>query len=268
MRRAPAVAGQFYPLDAEALREEVQGLLQPGRERLKAIGAMAPHAGYMYSGRTAGLLYSSIEIPPTVLLLGPNHTGLGPRASIMSQGQWEVPTGTAEIDQELAQALLREAPLLEQDTAAHLYEHSLEVQLPFLLELNPRVRIVPVVLMEATLEELQALGEAIARAIRASGREALVIASSDMSHYVPHEVAQRKDHLALQRLLALEPQGLYQVVKAERISMCGYLPATAMLWAARALGAREARLLAYSTSAEASGDYSQVVGYAAVVLLR
>lgn len=267
MRRKPAVAGQFYNSVPAKLIHQVQQYVSADAHREHAIGVLAPHAGFMYSGPVAGAVYSSIIFPETFILIGPNHTGLGARFSLMSQGEWEVPTHIFPIDDQLARRVLANAPAVSADTQAHLYEHSLEVQLPFIAYFSRDARIVPLTLMHATLEECRTLGEAIAKSIREVSRPVVIVASSDMSHYVSDATARKKDRHAIDRILALDPAGLYKTVGEEQISMCGYLPATVMLYVARDLGAREARLVKYATSAEASGDYDYVVGYAGITVV-
>ncbi len=266
MIRPPVVAGQFYPARREALEAELRDYTEPGLEKEKAIGILCPHAGFMYSGAVAGAVYSRIEIPRQVVLIGPNHTGYGPAFSIMAEGEWPVPNAKFEIDVLLADRIASEIPLLERDQSAHMFEHSLEVQLPFIAWFSQDVKIVPIVIMNAKLGELEEAGKGLARAIKSSVKGVLMVASSDMSHYIPDGLAREKDGLAIERILALDPDGLYSVIHAERITMCGYMPAVMMLFAARELGAREARLVKYATSAEVSGDFLQVVGYAGIII--
>jgi len=266
MRRRPSVSGQFYYADPQRLTAQIEGLIPKGVVRERAIGALSPHAGLMYSGHVAGAVYSSILLPKTFVLIGPNHTGLGPRLSLWSGDEWEIPTGTFLIDKKLSHRIAQEARLIEKDSQAHLYEHSLEVQLPFIGHLKPDARIVPIVAMYASLEELKETAEGIARAIKDIGYDVVVVASSDMSHYLPDSVARKKDNLAIERILALDPEGLYKTIKKHDISMCGYMPAIIMLYASIMLGAREARLVKYSTSGDVSGDLSQVVGYAGIIV--
>lgn len=273
--RAPAVAGRFYPSSADELGAQVAGHLAAARGHAprRACAVMAPHAGYVYSGRVAGQVFGAIEVPRRVILLGPNHTGRGPRISVMTGGAWQIPGARAPVDEELAAALLAASPLAEADHAAHEDEHALEVEVPFLVARQPALRIVPVVLGVLSAAEAVAFGEALHRAVtqvRAASRDpdehVLVVASSDMSHYLPDETARRVDQTALAPLLSFDPEGLYRTVVEHRISMCGFIPATAMLAYARRAGAARPELVAYATSAEAFGDKSRVVGYAGVVL--
>ncbi|MFZ5996706.1 MAG: AmmeMemoRadiSam system protein B [Nitrospirota bacterium] len=266
MKRAPAVAGQFYYGNASRLRSQVEQYILEGAAKEKAIGIISPHAGLMYSGSVAGAVYSAIRFPRTFILLGPNHTGIGKNASLMSSGEWEIPTGTFPIDEELAESIIRNVPGISEDPQAHLFEHSLEVQLPFIAYFAQDVKIVPLMFMYAPVQECRTIGEGIAAAIKETGADAVIVASSDMSHYVPDSSARKLDNLAIAEVLRLDPEGLYATVTQERISMCGVIPSTIMLFAAKALGAREARLVKYATSGEVSGDYEHVVGYAGVIV--
>ncbi len=266
MKRQAAVSGQFYEGDAGRLKKQVREFAVDVAVKERAVGILAPHAGLMYSGAVAGAVYSSIEFPDTFVLIGPNHTGLGRRASVVSEGQWEIPTGTVSIDGPLARKIKGHALPLEEDPQAHAFEHSLEVQLPFIRYFSEKARIVPITVMGLTPGEAKGIGEGVAAAIKEADYSVVIAASSDMSHYVPDAVARRKDTLAIERLLALDPEGLLKIVVKEKISMCGYIPATIMLYASLALGAKKATLVRYATSAEASGDYDHVVGYAGVIL--
>ncbi len=266
MKRAAAVAGQFYPENAGRLADQISGLLRSSGPREEAIGIMVPHAGLVYSGGVAGEVYASIVPPATFLMLGPNHTGLGDRVSVMDDGEWQIPTASISIDRKLARGLLRHAPLARSDSRAHLFEHSLEVQLPFLAAVAKDAKIVPVALMSLSFDECMAVAEGVSKAVAEAGYAVVILASSDMSHFLPDRTAREKDRKALDRILAMDPAGLYEVVTSERISMCGYLPATVMLMAARMRGARRARLVKYATSGDVSGDYESVVGYAGVLV--
>jgi AmmeMemoRadiSam system protein B len=266
MKRSPAVAGQFYHGAASKLAHQVEQYVAEVREKDTAIGVISPHAGLMYSGAVAGAVYASIRVPRTFVLLGPNHTGLGSKLSIMASGEWEIPTGVFSIDKHLAALIMNRVPGMADNAQAHLFEHSLEVQLPFIAHYSKEVSIVPITFMPVPLQECKEIGEGIAGAIREAGAEAVIVASSDMSHYVSDGTARRLDRLAINEVLKLDPEGLYTTVARENISMCGVVPATVMLYAAKSLGAKEARLVKYATSGETSGDYEHVVGYAGVVV--
>ena len=268
--RRPAVAGRFYPRDPEDLRAEVQSYLsQDAGNRqppARAIGCIAPHAGYMYSGHVAGAVFARIEIPRLCIVLCPNHTGIGQPLAIVSDGAWETPLGEVPIATALATALKQRFPALQEDSAAHRAEHAAEVELPFLQLLQPELSIVPIALGTRRFEILDQLGSAIADVVAAQSEPVLIIASSDMNHYEPDAVTRVKDHRAIERILTLDPQGLHEVVTQQEISMCGLGPAVAMLTAARQLGAKSAELVKYATSGDISGDRNMVVGYAGVIV--
>ena len=263
MDREPAVAGRFYGEDPGALAREVDAWLDAGAPREPALGVVAPHAGYVYSGAIAGAVYARVAVPERVIVLGPNHTGLGAPASLWPDGAWRTPLGDVPLDEGLTAALAA-GPEVEGDREAHRLEHSLEVQLPFLQRSRPGVRVAALCLSHLSFAACERVAGAVARAGEAAG--ALVVASSDMSHYLPAETARTLDHRALARLLALDPEGLYEVVHRERITMCGIVPATVMLLAARARGATRAELVRYGHSGEVNGDDRRVVGYAGVVV--
>jgi MEMO1 family protein len=266
MKRRAAVAGQFYQGSASRLLQQVEEYTDIGVQKEEAVGIVVPHAGLMYSGGVAGAVYSAIRPPKTFIMLGPNHTGLGARVALMDEGEWEIPTGTVGIDRRLASKIALDNPTVSRDPQAHFFEHSLEVQLPFIVRLSPEIRIVPIALLSLTVSECLDLGERIAGAVKAVDYPVVILASSDMSHYQPDKVARVKDRLAIERILEMDPGGLYETVLKERISMCGYLPVTVMLHAAKLLGAGSARLVKYATSGEVSGDYDSVVGYAGIIV--
>jgi hypothetical protein len=266
MDRSAAFAGSWYPGKKEQLESLLRDFLAGGTP-MKAAGAIAPHAGYKYSGQVAGAVYARIEVPDRVVVLSPNHTGHGAQAALWPDGAWETPLGAVPVDVELGAAIRKECAWVELDDRAHRDEHSLELQLPFLRTRNPTVRIVPLTLMRLDADECVELGEAVARALQKLNiAQPLVIASSDMSHYVPAEIARDLDMAAVDRALALDARGLFDTVQRLDISMCGYLPATAMLAAARALGATRGEMVRYANSGDVTGDRDSVVGYAGVVL--
>lgn len=263
MDREPAVAGRFYAGDRGALEREVDRFLATGGEKVAAKGVVAPHAGYVYSGAIAGAVYARVEIPRRVVILGPNHTGMGRPAALWPGGTWHLPTGDVPVDAELT-AALEGGPLVERDPAAHLREHALEVQVPFLARARPGVTIAALCLGHLRYADCEAIGKTVARAARAA--DALVVASSDMSHYISAASARERDHRAIERILALDPRGLYDVVHRENITMCGIIPATVMLVAALELGASRAELVSYGNSGDVNGDMEQVVGYAGLMV--
>lgn len=266
--RQPVVAGRFYPGDAATLARETASYLvqaEAPSERPTLL-AMAPHAGTVYSGPVAGRTLGAARLADTLLLLGPNHTGRGARLSLWPAGSWRIPGQEVPVDEALATALLDAAPRLAPDHEAHMGEHSLEVLLPFLRQVRPDCRIVPVAVAEPELAVLADVGAAMAGVLAGWPTPVTVVVSSDMSHYVSQATAQKLDSLALSRVLALDPEGLYRVVRETGITMCGVLPMVLGLSIVLGLGASSARLAAYATSGEVSGDYDQVVGYAGVLV--
>lgn len=266
MIRKPAVAGQFYYDSPEMLSFQVERYIEQGQNKEKVIGILSPHAGFMYSGAVAGAVYSRIEFPHTFVIIGPNHTGLGRPISIMSSGKWEMPGGIVEIDSALSEKILDASKHIEEDSDAHLREHSLEVQIPFMQFFSKDFKIVPIVMMVSGLESCIETGRTIAEAIKATPYPVVIVASSDMSHYEPDSEARKKDKQAIERILALDPEGLFSTVLEKRISMCGYAPAVAMLKASLILGAKSTVFVKYMTSGDVSGDYFRVVGYAGVLI--
>jgi AmmeMemoRadiSam system protein B len=232
----------------------------------EAIGLLMPHAGYPYSGAVAGATISRAKLGDSFIIMGPNHTGMGQPFSIMTEDNWETPLGEVEVDSALGKKLLAGSSYLEEDELAHLQEHSIEVQLPFLQYLKPDGKIVPIVFGHGGGEIYKEIGREIAAAVRESGEKVTIIASSDMSHYEPQESAQKKDTQAIGAMLKLDEDELLKRVEKFDISMCGYAPAVSLITAAKELGATGAELVKYRTSGDASGDYSSVVGYAGIII--
>lgn len=266
--RPPAVAGAFYELDPKRLRAQVEACFaeNPKAERKeKFIGAVVPHAGLMYSGHVAAAFYGSAELPKRFVILCPNHTGYGHFAAINREGVWRTPLGDAMIDKPLAEAIMAKTKLLADDPRAHAREHSLEVQLPFLQDLlGSNFTFVPICLGAPRFEMCEQIGQAIAEVV-AEQKDAIgILASSDLNHYEDQRETLRKDQLAIDQVLALNPRELWRVIDEYDVSMCGFIPTTTMLIAANQLGAKNARLLKHATSGDVNRDYTQVVGYAAI----
>ncbi len=266
MIRPPAVAGRFYPSDPKELTRQIEEFTSSATEKRRAIACVVPHAGYVYSGGVAGAVYSALEIPAHCILLGPRHFPQGQAMAILTEGSFQTPLGDARIDSAMAAELARACPLLREDTVAHAREHSLEVQLPFLQRVAPDFQFVPVVLATDRYGAMEELGRAVAQVAKAPSEPVLVIASSDMNHYESDAVTRAKDEKAIARILALDPRGLYDTVRGEGITMCGYAATVAMLVAARELGAKEATLVRYATSGDVNGDLDEVVGYAGIIV--
>lgn len=268
--RRPAVAGRFYPANPDVLERQLDHYLaaesDAGHKDETIIGCMVPHAGYMYSGLVAGAVFQRLPARASYIILCPNHTGRGVPLAIMLKGEWLTPLGTASINPDLAANLLHSCHLLEEDSRAHEDEHAIEVQLPFLQRHVGNFTFVPIAVGASRFAALESLGHGIAVALKKSGSPVMIVASSDMNHYEPDDITRVKDRKAIDQILALDPAGLYDVIRKEDISMCGYGPAVAMLTAAKDLGATRAELVRYATSADASGDRSAVVGYAGMMV--
>jgi hypothetical protein len=266
MIRQPAVANQFYPGNEQRLNQEISSRMREGQEKEKVLAVVSPHAGYVYSGNVAGSVFSIAEIPQDVIVMGPNHHGIGSPYAVMTHGSWQMPGGELLINEELAALLLKESRYLEADTEAHIHEHSVEVQLPFIHYVRPEITFVPIVLGRADYTICEEIGTAIARALKSYGKPTVLVASTDMTHYEPQQSAKQKDQMAIDRIESLDPAGLLDTVSKNNISMCGVIPTTIALIAAKELGATKARLIQYATSGEVSGDYSYVVGYAGFII--
>ena len=275
MIRQPAVAGKFYEDSPSLLKKEVGAFIEEGLKKEKAIGIVSPHAGYVYSGRVAGAVYSRIIIPQTVILMGPNHTGIGKAVSVFPEGEWMMPNGPVPVNNKLAELILKYSKIASADYHAHQYEHSLEVQIPFIQYFSKDFSIIPIIIMDTSLKTCQDLGEGIAKAIleqrkgegeKGRNGDVLIVSSTDMTHYESHDSAKAKDKRAIDKILSLDPEGLHKTIKEYSISMCGFAPTVSMLYASRMLGAKKASLIKYMTSGEVSGDYGQVVGYAGIII--
>jgi MEMO1 family protein len=276
--RRPTVAGQFYESDAEALRAQIKAcfLHQLGPKKLPLVnmnsnprdivGLVCPHAGYTYSGPVAASAYFELAVdgkPDTVVLLGPNHTGYGSALSLMREGTWRTPLGEVKIDLEMADAIMNETSVVDVDETAHRYEHSIEVQLPFLQFLyGNEFKIVPICFLMQDYDSAVEIGRALIEALDA--KNTVVIASSDMTHYEPAKNAAAKDQAALKKITDMDARGFYEIIEKQNITACGFAPITALITYANGVGAKKTEILSYHNSGDITGDYSSVVGYAAV----
>lgn len=264
--RQPAVAGSFYSSNAIQLKNDIAGFVIRDCDKQAVLGIISPHAGYVYSGRVAGSLYSRIKIPDTVVILAPNHTGYGVPYSIWPGGQWHTPMGDVKVDEEVVEELVRVCNLLEKDQQAHLYEHAAEVQIPFIQYFNPHIEIVVLVISARNLADLKNIGKHLSQVLKKLRPGALVIASSDMTHHESQASAGRKDKIAIGEVLALNEDTLYSKVHEMNITMCGIYPAVTMLVCSKERGAKKAELVRYETSGDITGDYDHVVGYAGIMV--
>ena len=266
MLRSPAVAGRFYPANPETLGRDLDRYIVPAPEPLRALGCVVPHAGYMYSGHVAGAVYGALQLPRLLVILCPNHSGRGRPLALYGSGEWLTPLGRAAVDIEMAELLKREYALVSEDSEAHAAEHALEVQLPFVQRLVPSFTFVPIAVGVGDFTRLEELGQALGRTAALAARPLLIIASSDMNHYEPDGITRVKDRQAIDAILELNPRRLFEVLRREKNTMCGYGPVIAMLTAARQLGANRASLVRYATSADAGAGRDSVVGYAGIVV--
>ncbi len=266
MIREPIAAGLYYPGEASQLRDMIESMVDPGARKVDAVGALVPHAGYPYSGPVTGAVISRLKFTDTFIIIGPSHTGAGKPFSIMTEGTWQTPLGDVEIDAWLAGQITAVSRYLQEDSLAHRQEHAVEVQLPFLQYFKPDVKIVPIVLSLAPAEVYEAIGREIAEALKETHREAVILASGDMTHYEPQEAAAEKDAKAVEALLALDAREFTRRYEELHITMCAHGPAVSLITAAVALGAPSAELVKYQTSGDATGDYNAVVGYAGVII--
>jgi AmmeMemoRadiSam system protein B len=279
--RLPCQAGAFYEGTTEALKRQVRDCFLHGfgpgklpevpKTGLKRIvGLVCPHAGYMFSGPVAAHAYYELAMdgkPDVVVLFGPNHTGYGSGLAVMNEGFWRTPLGDVEVDGETANRIARESRIVDIDESAHNFEHSIEVQLPFLQYVyGPQFKIVPICFLMQDLSSAKEVGQAVAKVL--VDKNAVIIASSDMTHYQNQQRASENDRLALEAVEALDADRFYSIIETNRISACGYGPIAALITAAKVLGAKEAKLLCYKTSGDIIGDYSSVVGYAAVCFTK
>ncbi len=269
MLRMPAVSGRFYPSNPAELTALIRQFTKVEKEEalLKAKACLVPHAGYVYSGHVSGAVYGRISIPKKILVLGVRHYPHGENAAILSNGAWRTPLGDAPIDESLAEALREACPLLREDRVAHSSEHSLEVQIPFLQVLQPGFTFVPIALGTLRFEDLVTVGEAIGHVIAAAGEEILLLTTSDLNHYENDATTRVKDHKAIDRILSMDARGLHDTCRNDAISMCGLGPAVAMMTALQRAGTVRPELVRYATSADVSGDFSAVVGYAGIAFV-
>ena len=279
--RRPTQAGAFYAGSQQSLREQIESCfrheLGPGslptvadKKLQNIVGLVCPHAGYMYSGPVAAHGYYHLAQdgkPDIVVILGPNHTGNGSALAAMREGAWRTPLGDVEIDTATADLITHASSIIDVDDSAHAFEHSVEVQLPFLQYLyGSSFKFVPICFLMQDLESSREVGSALAKAL--IGKNAVIIASTDMTHYEPQRSTEKKDKAAIEAVLKLDEQQLYSTVEGFNISMCGPGPTTALVAAAKALGAKKAELLCYKTSGDITGDYSAVVGYASIAFMK
>ena len=269
--RNPSVAGQFYEEEGGNLLIQVQNCLDNSKEKVLAKGLVTPHAGLMYSGKVAGKVWGKIKMPDTLIMIGPNHRGSGPDFTLMDDGWWNLPLGKLRIDGVLSKRILTFSKDLERNDFAQDREHSLEVQTPFIQFLSDKTEIVPIMMKHYLADEdflkiCERIGGAIADSIIETDIKATIVASTDFSHYVPADLAKKNDIMALNAIVELDAEKLFQVVNEKKISMCGYAAAAVMIYAVKKLGAKKGELIEYMNSGDITGDYGSVVGYGGVII--
>ncbi len=261
MIRYPSVAGMFYPKERDILQTDMDNLIKEDDVKISAIGLISPHAGYIYSGKCAGVGFGKIEIPDSIIILGVNHNGRGHPMAVDGNGSWNTPLGDVRIDEELRENLVNRSKVFKIDSIPSEDEHSVEVQLPFIQFLNSSAKILPVTIGARDREILKKGGEEIGNMIREINGKVLMVASTDMSHYVRSDVAKELDTLAIEKIKVLDSDGLFDTVRSNNISMCGVAPTYVMLTAAKVIGASKGEVVEYTNSGYTSGDFDQVVGY-------
>jgi len=267
MIRKPAVAGSFYPSNPQELSQLIESFIDLEMKKEKALTLIAPHAGFIYSGPVAGALFSSVQFPEKIILLGPSHRMIRSKFAIMRTGTWATPLGEIPVDTDLADLLMKSSTIFEEDEEAHRKEHSLEVQLPFIQYFVRHFSFVPICIgSPVSFEELKEVGKAIASVIKMCDTKILLIASTDMSHYVDQTTALDLDFRAIQKIQELNPRGLYDTVISNKISMCGFQPTTSALVSSCEMDAKTASIIKYQTSGDISGNYEEVVGYAGILI--
>jgi hypothetical protein len=279
--RRPAVAGSFYAGDSKSLNIQIENcflhkigpgeipLVNPKRQN-NIIGLISPHAGYMYSGPVAANGFYKIALggkPDTIIILGPNHRGFGEDVSIMAEGKWKTPLGELEIDEEMANDILKNSKIIKNDKKAHQYEHSIEVQLPFIQYIFGKdIKFVPICMTRQDINTDIEIAKSICSSV--VDKNILIIASSDFTHYEPQEYAENVDKQAIKAILEFNPKKLYDMIYHQNLTMCGPGPITVMLIICETLGSKRSELLKYATSGDVSGMYDQVVGYASLIVSK
>ncbi|MFA5069282.1 MAG: AmmeMemoRadiSam system protein B [Candidatus Omnitrophota bacterium] len=266
MTRQSIVAGRFYPADKKGIEGFLSGAEISFNRKSAALAVISPHAGYIYSGAVSAQVFSGVRIADTVVILGPNHACSGSPFALYGSGRWHTPLGDIAVDEVLSLAIRQACGLITDDKTAHLREHSVEVQLPILQYFRRDLKIVPIILHGGDVSQYQQIAEAIVSAKKKTGRDILLVASSDMTHYEPYDIVVKKDNIAIEAILKLDESLLYESVCRYNISMCGCAGIIIAVSAAKKMGAGSARLIRYATSGDITGDYESVVGYAGIIM--
>ncbi|MCK4994180.1 MAG: AmmeMemoRadiSam system protein B [Candidatus Omnitrophica bacterium] len=256
----------FYPDNPEVLNKTIAKLIDTGQKKEDCKAVLMPHAGYFYSGYVAGKTISTVNIPDTIIILGPNHTGLGMPYSMLRKGAWQSPFGNISIQEELASLILKNSGYFKEDETPHIKEHAIEVEIPFLQYFNKNISIVPIIISDFVLNNYRKAAAELANAIKKFAKPVLIVISSDLTHYESHEKVKEKDSQVIEAIQELDVNKLYEKVNTNKISMCGCAPACVGLYTALNLGAKETRLIDYKTSGDITGDFTSVVGYAGLII--
>ena len=284
--RKPVVSGLFYSDNPLSLIKEIEwsfshhvgpGALpssSEGQERL-SIGYVSPHAGYVYSGPVAAHVYYHLSLektPDTIVIIGTNHSGLGENVSLAPWKEWETPLGKVMVDVEARDYLIKNASIIKPDYLAHIEEHSVEVQLPFIqyiyMKRSKKPKILPLVVMDHRPKTMRGMAREIIEAMKELGRDFVIIASTDLNHYDSHDVTIRKDEKVINAIVNLDEERLYDVVFKEGVSMCGPGGVMALIVITKDLNAKKPIVLKHATSGDTSGDKSHTVGYLAAMFPR
>lgn len=265
MIRKPAVAGSFYPGSKATLEKELAGYIEKSENKRKVLGLISPHAGYIYSGSCAGKGFARVEIPGTIIILGVNHRGGGHPFAVDGSDYWNTPLGDVTLDHEIRTKIVEGSKIFAVDSDAGRHEHSLEVQVPFIQYLSPDTNIVPITVSSWDLRDLTLAGKELGSILK-ENQDLLLIASTDMTHFLDAKTAKNQDDKAIDKILKLDPKGLFNTVVEEDISMCGMAPTVIMLNAALEAGATKVETICYTNSGEASGDYDRVVAYYSAIV--
>ena len=265
MKRYPAVAGRFYSNERSELEENLAAMIFEPLQKKQAIGVIVPHAGYIFSGACAGKVFGQVNIPDSVIILGVNHSGIGHAFAVDANESWVTPLGELEVDTVLRSELLNTSQIFKADPGVAKQEHSLEVQVPFIQYLNSKTKILPITISSRNIDQLIAAGRDLAKVVQ-KYPETLIVASTDMSHFISAREAEKKDGLAINHILKQDPEGLLNTVFDNKISMCGVSPTAIMLSAANHLGAQKVEQVDYTHSGIVTGDHQEVVAYLGMIV--
>ncbi|MCP4653532.1 MAG: AmmeMemoRadiSam system protein B [Candidatus Omnitrophica bacterium] len=266
MIRKPVVEGQFYPKKINEIATIIENFRLKQSSRTNARGIVMPHAGYIYSGRVAATTVNQVQPKKKIIILGPNHSGHGKNFALWAKGSWKISDNNVKIDETIAQSILKEDGLIEEDYGAHEFEHSIEVQLPILHYFFKEFEFVPITCKLSTLNNYRQCANQIFQAVKKIKEDILLIASTDMTHYQADARARSKDRLAIEKIIDLDDDGLLKIVAKENISMCGAAPTAILIACLKQMGARKAQVTLYQTSGDTGGDKESVVGYAGIII--